>query len=287
MFKSIINIFLLTLTVESYAQVRFKVPSDPHARCQEFKQFDSQMCGALRDEGLEAGCITEEEAKTLENFGSAPSCSKQAAVIKTRVARAVAAGKDPKDVDLSIKFKHLTKQEKLSGLMTWCACGCFHPETKILTQKGEIKAKKILDNFKNFKLAHWGDDNFENNYTTEFSKIRSSTSGKEKDPLFVFQLENGRTLKVTKNHPILTSKKRILPANMITTKDLLLDRNSREIKILSIRKEKFNGKVINFIVEANNLNKSNHIIFSEGVATGDMYLQSLIKDKEKRIKARQ
>ncbi|MFY0582271.1 Hint domain-containing protein [Cystobacter fuscus] len=155
-----------------------------------------------------------------------------------------------------------------------CKCGCFEANTRILTQDAEgfsawIAAKDITKETTLFAL----------NETATLSRpsfntksILASTKGAEHPALYVFELDNGNTLKVTQNHGMLLSDGRVVEARTLDTGAEFVALDGSRVRVTNLRFEYTQEDVYNFEVESQL--SAGHIIAAEGVLVGDMAWQN-------------
>ncbi len=258
-------------------------PKDPNARCSNTRGISQSYCESKRKHALEIGCITQNEYEQLRQFGSTPSCDEHLALEKVNSGR-VTKGLPPKS------FDQLTSQEKLHQLITWCPCGCFHPGSKISVVINDHhqtrRAGTVAKYFKKYELLHLREDSKRDYFTYASKPIRISTMGKESAPLFHIHTENNKTLRLTKNHPVLLSDMTMIKAKNVKVGMKLVTQKGEPVKVIQIQKKLFKGNVVNFSVDTTSDNPIEHVIFSDGMAVGDQYWQSLIDHEEDRIRAR-
>ncbi len=219
------------------------------ARCGDVS-LDAQECEAGIREGLAKGCITQDEANKLREWGLSPAC-------------------------IAGKYRG------------WCACGCFDPATMISVfgSLGAAKAVEIAENPGDYVLEHLEDSSEVGSFSVGLAAIRFSTSGKEAKPLVVIETEDGRTLKVTTKHAIMTAHGEMIKAEKVTPDTLLLDQLGYPVAIKSLRSEVFKGNVVNFRV---NVEKPvEHVIFAEHLAVGDQAWQSTLEDLQNQVLIRE
>lgn len=262
---------------------RIKKAKDPHARCTNTQGVSQNYCEKKRKSALASGCITKDEYQDLLRFGSTPSCDEYLALEKINSLQRK-RGLSEK------KFSDFTDAEKLQQLITWCPCGCFHPGSNISVVIDDHfdtkKAGTIAKNPKKYELLHLRADSSKEYFTYSSSPIRIATKGKEEKPLFYISLEENKTLRLTENHPVLLPNMKMVFAKNIKAGMRLVKKDGATIKVLSVKKKIFKGDVVNFVVDSQSEEPLEHVIFSEGIAVGDMYWQSEMEHQIDRIKVR-
>jgi hypothetical protein len=288
--KAIVSIFIfMSLGALAQNAGRINKEQENSIRCVEFKHFDLESCERLRKKAVKTGCITPEERVALEGYGSAPACQEDIAVSRVLARRRKAGEKNLKFEDLS--YEKLSAKDKLLSFMTWCTCGCFHPETKVLGvqdgRPGEYSIKAILKDIERYKVSTLDLERKTSSDPEKSLPLRISSHGKEKKKLYYFELDNGRTLKVTSNHPIYTFSGLYKKASVINREDLLLSSKGLPVRINRIIRKKFKGEVLNFALDPkNDANIESHTLFAEDVAVGDMYLQGKLDSEFNAIQSR-
>ncbi len=262
---------------------RINRPKDPNARCMSTRGISANYCEMRRKKALESGCITKNEYQDLIRFGSTPSCDQYLALEKINSKRRAQGLADK-------SFKQLTTNEKLHQLITWCPCGCFHPGSKIsVVIKDHLQIRKagtVANYADKYELLHLREDSKRDYFTYASSPIRISTKGKESKPLVHIYLSKNKLLRLTENHPVLLKNMKMIFAKDLKKGMFLLSQEGSPLEVLKIEKKMFKGNVVNFVVESSTDNPLEHIIFSDGVAVGDMYWQSKLEHEVDRIKAR-
>lgn len=252
----------MILSTSSWAANRITAPNDPGTRCSG--NIAVEKCAPRTKLALQNGCINQEEYDTLMAYGSFPSCAP--------------------DPDTGVMT-----------LISWCKCGCFHPDTRIYSMKtpdadqtsayGAAKASSIFKRSHSFDLVNLSPFSKLNNLYLSTSTIRTKTSGPEAHPLIVIKTETGETLKVTAKHAVLKANGTMVTANTLKVGDRLVRANGAFTRIKSLTSERTERDVINFALEAND--PIEHIMVAEGLFVGDLLWQSSLDDLQNQIIVRQ
>ena len=174
--------------------------------------------------------------------------------------------------------------------MGWCACGCFHPSTKIAVvelergQSKSVKAEKIIGEKDRFQVIGLANDTKLQNLTLQSSPVRITTKGKELKSLVVVETDSNQQLRLTEKHPVLVmqgDEGRMIQAKNLHVGDVLKTIYGETTKILKVNRVKYNGDVVNFGLENEGL--LSHIVFAEGVAVGDLIWQSTLEDRQNQV----
>lgn len=108
--------------------------------------------------------------------------------------------------------------------------------------------------------------------------IAEMVAGPEKLPVIYFKTEDGKSLGVTNGHPMVTQKGVIKAKDVLATDSLALE-NGKLVKITDITKKIYNKDVYNLVVAGNR--DVDHVIISNGIATGDLHLQRQLQEQER------
>lgn len=156
-----------------------------------------------------------------------------------------------------------------------CACGCFHPDTLILIEdpSGEHKELVAEKTTINHRLVRLDPRSTLSAAKLESAPIRQIIKGYEKQPLKVFELENGRTLKVTTHHGMLLDDGRMVAATDVKSGDRFISTNGRSVTVMGIESELLvNDRVVNFRLFGET--HEHHILVAEDVFVGDASFQN-------------
>ena len=168
-----------------------------------------------------------------------------------------------------------------------CQCGCFATNTMISAANEDVKIEDLLQMSKYFDVKVRSRSNLSETQSFEDSPSMNAsffTKGPEEDLLVSFEMENSKTLKVTKTHPILVlreTKEIMLRADEIKLSDLLLNNWGGTVGIVKITREVSQSDVINFDTKAESL--AGHIVLAEGVQVGDNFWQSKLEVEKGRL----
>jgi hypothetical protein len=169
-----------------------------------------------------------------------------------------------------------------------CKCGCFESTTNISVFSAagghiEIAASEVN---KSHQLVALSSNSSLSSLTHEDFAINAVTKGEEQLPLYVFELADGTTLKVTQHHGMLLSTGEMVTAKDVTKTDSFISANTQDkVEIVNIKREKTLEEVYNF--ETNGTDDVNHIIVAEGVYVGDLVWQNQLASELGQIKLRQ
>ena len=152
-----------------------------------------------------------------------------------------------------------------------CGClrteGCFPPGVKITMADGSLR---------NIEDVRAG-DLVRNGKTGAPVKVRQVIEGPEALPLLRFGFD-GTTVTTSQAHPVLTAAG-LKPANELKRGDTIFDArgNPHTLTILEMLPLEEGQRVINVSLDAASSDTDERLIVSDGIITGDIELQALLK----------
>ena len=155
-----------------------------------------------------------------------------------------------------------------------CTCvreiGCFAPGVKITMADGSLR--KIED-------VRAG-DMVRNAKTGAPVKVAKVIEGPEALPLIRFGFD-GATVTTSQAHPVLTAAG-LKPANQLKKGDTVFDAqgNAHPVTILETLPIEEGQKVINVDLGAASSDENERLLISDGIITGDIVLQGLLKERK-------
>lgn len=142
--------------------------------------------------------------------------------------------------------------------------GCFISGTKIkLSKELEVPVEKFRA----------GDSVMLSN--GQRAKIAKVVSGPENKPVIKMTLATGESITVTETHPMLTEMGVVQAKDLRIGSRLLTEKGWAMLQSMS--KEKYSGLVHN--IELVGAQQSDHLIYGNGIVTGDLYLQQQLQSK--------
>jgi hypothetical protein len=156
-----------------------------------------------------------------------------------------------------------------------CRCGCFAEDTAILAAAGwtpvqDLTAGALVESYAGLESAP------EEPLPLAPLPLASVLSGDESQALYVFELANGHTLRLTRHHAVVLADGRIVAAHDVGPDDALMDyATGAPVRILAIGRQPAQGRVFNFEVAASE--SSGHIVVAEGVLVGDLAWQNQLQ----------
>ena len=158
-------------------------------------------------------------------------------------------------------------------IVGYCTSGCVTPDQSIETS---LSQQPILDMIRGHvnQVAvpvRASDDSLRSEVhgIRRFTKDLAATSQK----IVVVTMVTGARLKLSQNHPLLTSDFRMKNADQLKVGDRLVSGSGSYDKIVSIEEQPYFGKLYNLSVETNDLSKSLYLV--QGYVSGDKKFQDL------------
>jgi hypothetical protein len=169
-------------------------------------------------------------------------------------------------------------------LYDFCPLGCFASDTQLLTgitsgNKASYAQASALDS--PGALMSMTEDATLDDVLLAPQSIKRMVHGPEQADLYVFQLANGATLRVTSHHPMVLDNGKIAEAAQITTRMSFVGIDGTSVAIQAITREKTPNDVFNFETASETL--LGHVIVAEGVLVGDLKLQNELGSEESSI----
>jgi hypothetical protein len=166
------------------------------------------------------------------------------------------------------------KSSKDEGTVCWqCVCeraggsGCFAPDTKIVVKdRGGIDARDI-------KVG----DLILNPKTKTYARVQQVVQGSEKEALELHFDVDGKhhSSKLSFEHVMVTERGYVRAAQIVKG-DKLLRSDGFWAPVLSVEKVPAR-KVINFVLNPSSTSYEDHLVESDGLITGDLWLQNNLK----------
>lgn len=169
-------------------------------------------------------------------------------------------------------------------LWDFCPRGCFEAGTKILTSAAEQAYTPASAVDMSLRLAALADGASVDAPHLDARAIYNIVYGPEATPLYVFELSNGATLRVTQHHPMVLDDGTIIEAAQVSPGASFVGIDGRSVVVNDIRREKSDKDVYNFKTMSDS--QAGHIIVAEGVLVGDLKLQNDLAREQSGIAAR-
>lgn len=166
-----------------------------------------------------------------------------------------------------------------------CRCGCLAEETvfegltdvtgtDIVTAKGGVIAS--LDEI--------------GNQSTSYRPINGITYGAEQELAITITTVAGRTVTLSRAHPVVTVAEQgliiaVKQAENLQEGELLLATDGQSDRIVQLREQPYTGKMVNFNVQSSEA--VNHLLFANDLLVGDLAWQERLTSVQSRILYRQ
>lgn len=179
-------------------------------------------------------------------------------------------------------------------VVTFCKCGCFDKSVNILTESktsGETEwtpIPKLVKNEEQFGLFSLESEIGENRTpeTTVHSKIEVLHGKQKYKEMVEIHTLDGRSIKLTSDHPLLTSENKIILAKDVNEKTLLVSYEGDIDPVTKVVRTVETLDVYNVGTKAPIASTYEHLIFANGLIVGDMVLQQIHSSEHANIEAR-
>ena len=255
--QSIIVFLILNMVQSSDAvdpnRMLITGPRSANTRCAD------QPLPADERSGARMGCINQREFDKLVEYSSAPSC-------------VVLPGREPR-------------------LIAWSVCGCFHQDTPIAVRGPVertpyyIRAIDLISNPRNLHVYSLAPKATLKKVELNVNSIGQVTKGFESSPLTVIKKAQGRIIRVTGKHPVLTAHGKMIQAGRLKEGDVIATAIGSSDTIAKISLELTNKPVVNFAVNAKT--SQEHIVVANSILVGDLFWQSSLEDLKDSLQIRQ
>jgi hypothetical protein len=163
----------------------------------------------------------------------------------------------------------------------FCPAGCFAADTNVLTGltlNGKASYAAAASVRPQSTLMSMTDDATLGDVVLGAQTVKRTVFGPEDQPLFVFTLANGSTLRVTEHHPMVLDSGKIVEAAQVASGMSFVGLDGQSVSVSTVTREKATADVFNF--ETAGEAQLNHIIVAEGVLVGDLKLQNALANEE-------
>jgi hypothetical protein len=169
-------------------------------------------------------------------------------------------------------------------IFDFCPMGCFAADAQIastVTSDGRAHYVAAGSVTLHSSLMSMADEASIGDVVLAPQSVKRMVSGPESEPLVVFALANGRTLRVTSHHPMVLDSGEIIEASQVKSKMSFVGLDGRSVKVSAITREKPVADVFNFVTQGDT--QLSHIIVAEGVLVGDLTIQDELASEESSI----
>jgi len=160
-----------------------------------------------------------------------------------------------------------------------CVSSCATPEQQILVQVENEKKMKyvpfidaLVGKIKNVETLS-SESRLETKTVSKTSVQQWVTELMDTEhEILVFKTKSGRSLRVTPNHPLLSSEGMMKTADQFTEKDSIVELGGDLDPILQIEKTKYTGKVYNLFVNSDE--PLRNVVITNGFLNGTAFYQN-------------
>jgi len=209
--------------------------------------ISAEVCKMGQNRAYQESCISYEEWKTGQQQSKMPIC-------------------------VGTKF------------LGWCMCGCFHPDTEILSYvdttspASYVPIRLISEAPKNFQVYGWARGSKILAPIARKVGIKGMTNGPEDKPLVVIKTDRMPELSVTTEHPVLLSTGEMVAAKTLKVGQQLVDQSGKLIQITQIENKMTDLDVVNLMTDSADM--ISHLVVAQGIMTGDLAWQNSMQSEE-------
>lgn len=247
---------LLCLYTSSTAFCRNQITENPEKgdrRC-ETQQIPQAECASTQKWALSIGCINQEEYDTLVKMSAVPTC-------------------------------------RGTKLHTWCPCGCFAPDTRLLgmnkssDEPNWISVRQIVESPQEHQILSLTDEATISDLQSSPRSVRKTTRGPELKPLVFIQTSDAKELGLSEEHAILLASGEMVAAKNLKEGQKLVTSIGETPSITKITRHKIEEDVLNVLIDGDT--NLSHIIFAEGLVVGDLAWQNSLQSELNAVAIRQ
>lgn len=179
-------------------------------------------------------------------------------------------------------------------VVTFCKCGCFEKSTEILVESSNTGARNwtplpnVVRNPDEYSLLSLDGQYEPGEYAqkvphSDFNVLFGRNKHKE---MVEIHTKKGRTIKLTHDHPVLTSDAKIILAKDVTAAVSLVDYEGYSDPVLKVIHSTETVDVYNIGSSSPIAKYHDHLIFANELIVGDMALQQAFVSEKANIAAR-
>lgn len=148
------------------------------------------------------------------------------------------------------------------GDLCYCPCSCYAEGTEILSNGSTVPVESV------------GQSASLTTPLGEIEVIKAKRSDVKDHPALQLDLENGKSLKVSTNHPFIIEGGQVIEARDLVVGAKLLQENGDPLAITKVMPIRYTGTFYNFQMDGRDESGADRIVISEGVRSGDETVQS-------------
>jgi len=154
-----------------------------------------------------------------------------------------------------------------------CTASCYEPDQKLLFAEGEVAIGEAVDKLQD-QIITLTDDSTLDFMNLQSRKVKNFTRSATptKHQILTITAQSGNQLKVTKNHPILSSEGLMIEAGDLKVGDRLVQIDGQTDAILAISEKEYFGRVYNIQPEADS--QAGQIVVAQGFLSGSSWYQN-------------
>ena len=160
-----------------------------------------------------------------------------------------------------------------------CSCSCVAEGTTVELANGEQKSIEALSVGEQL-LTFFGF----NSASTVDQKLSSEV---KKYPGIEISFSNGQKITASKNHPYVSVDETVVPADSLKAGDRVLDSQGNFINVTETNFKKYNGKLVNIILNKDSKRIQNHIYSTNDILSGDYVIQNRLDLIDEELKVRE
>jgi len=165
----------------------------------------------------------------------------------------------------------------------YCEAGCYTPEQKVMFDGAYTGIMNAYDAGANTVTALTEGSTLRNMSFAE-QPIHTYVAGETTETIFVLKDQQGDTLKVTSEHPLVRADGSLVKARMLQPGDVLAKADGDVARLTEVTTLPFSGMVWN--VQPASHNKTENILAAEGFLTGSVRFQNEWADDVFRLSLR-
>lgn len=154
-----------------------------------------------------------------------------------------------------------------------CTSSCYEPDQKLLFSDGEKPIGEALASLQD-QVMTLTDDSTLDFVNLQSRKVKHYTRSATptKHQILTISSQSGGELKVTKNHPLLTSEGLMIEAGNLKVGDRLVQIDGQSDAIVAISEREYFGRVFNIQPEADS--QPGQIVIAQGFLSGSSWFQN-------------
>lgn len=166
-----------------------------------------------------------------------------------------------------------------------CVKGCYTPNQSLDFSGKEMSIESAYHDPSISTVAALTEEATLSNLQFSEQPIQAFVAGDTTEAIFVLHGDNGATLEVTSEHPMVLSDGSMLVARELVVGDELLDRDGEPVELVTIDLRRYSGTVWN--IQPESKSKQENILVAQGFLTGSVRFQNEWADELWRLMRRE